>query len=172
MYVLVCGVDSGANDALGMPPSGGRKRGRARRERFRTFLRKEAKSMTCAISTTWNRKYHALIRTSALPAADAAIALAREVKSPDHRIGDDSAGVSIVSTSQARTKDRSRGVHDVDEHFEAHITAHIAAMEVIRCRAKIERERGAGLRPIRDLRLFLEMLYFTCACVVKITIHS
>lgn len=136
MYVLVCGVDSGANDAcvsalaaigvgnvdvLGASGSG-------------RFLRKECEvDDLCDLDDMESYKYHALIRTSALPAADAAIALAREVKSPVIELATTSAGVSIVSTSLGPNE---RFVREAFTTWmstsRAHITAHIAAMEVIR----------------------------------------
>jgi len=136
MYVLVCGVDSGANDAcvsalaaigvgnvdvLGASSSG-------------RFLRKECEvDDLCDLDDMESYKYHALIRTSALPAADAAIALAREVKSPVIELATTSAGVSIVSTSLGPNE---RFVREAFTTWmstsRAHITAHIAAMEVIR----------------------------------------
>ena len=80
MYVLVCGVDSGANDACvsASPASSVGVLSAA----IRTFLQRCEVDDLCDLDDMESYKYHALIRTSALPAAGAAIALAREVKSP------------------------------------------------------------------------------------------
>lgn len=136
MYILVCGVDSGANDAcvsalaavgvgnvdvLGASGSG-------------RFLRKECEvDDLCDLDDMETYKYHAIIRTSALPAADPAISLAREVKSPVIELATTSAGVSIVSSSLGPNE---RFVREAFTTWmstsRAQITAHIAAMEVIR----------------------------------------
>jgi len=136
MYVLVCGVDSGANDAcvsalaavgvgnvdvLGASGSG-------------RFLRKECEvDDLCDLDDMETYKYHAIIRTSALPAADPAISLASEVKSPVIELATTSTGVSIVSSGLGPNESFVREAFTTwMSTSRAQITAHIAAMEVIR----------------------------------------
>jgi hypothetical protein len=97
-------------------------------------LRKECEvDDLCDLDDMETYKYHAIIRTSALPAADPAISLAREVKSPVIELATTSTGVSIVSSGLGPNESFVREAFTTwMSTSRAQITAHIAAMEVIR----------------------------------------
>jgi hypothetical protein len=137
MYVLVCGADSGANDAciaafaaIGVGnvdvfgSSGDSER----------FVQREcAVDDLCGIDNLASYKYNVVVRTSAYAEADEIIAMAREVNAPVIEISSDVAGSCRlrVGARAAAMSPRGAFVGCMDS-FTANVAANVAAMEIVR----------------------------------------
>ena len=155
MYVLVCGLDAGANDAcvaafaaIGVGnvdvfgSSGNSER----------FVQREcAVDDLCGIDDLASYKYNVVVRTSAYVEADSIIAMAREVDAPVIEISEDMAGSCRLRVG-ARAAPRGAFVGCMDS-FTASIAANVAAMEIVRVAQGRARNAelvydGAGVFPL------------------------
>ena len=155
MYVLVCGLDAGANDAcvaafaaIGVGnvdvfgSSGNSER----------FVQREcAVDDLCGIDDLASYKYNVVVRTSAYVEADSIIAMAREVDAPVIEISSDMAGSCRLRVG-ARAAPRGAFVGCMDS-FTASIAANVAAMEIVRVAQGRARNAelvydGAGVFPL------------------------